>query len=183
MKNFIIISFVLAFIVSCEGPQPRYPVQKKSGSFFKVSIERSKKLLEAETKLIKNLMRADSLNTYLASPNGFWYTYESKIDTASYLPRTNDVVLLNYTIMTLGGDTLYRPEEIGLVDHAVDKSKLFPGLRNAVKLLKQGEKATFLFPSGQAFGYKGDQDKIGINLPIKTSLTLLEIKKDSSNLN
>lgn len=85
--------------------------------------------------------------------------------------------------MSMSGDTIYKVDDIGLVEHAVDKSQLFPGLRNAVKLLRKGEKATFIFPSGQAYGYKGDNDKIGPNIPIKSSVHLLEIKKDSSNIN
>ena len=117
------------------------------------------------------------------SKSGFWYTYEIKSDSAGYIPRTSDILLLTYNMMELSGDTIYSSNEIGLVEHAVDKSQLFPGLRNAVKLLQKGEKATFIFPSGQAYGYKGDNDKIGPNIPVKSSITILEIKKDSSNIN
>ncbi len=85
--------------------------------------------------------------------------------------------------MTFSGDTLYKAQDFGLVQHAVDKSQLFPGLRNAVKLLRKGEKATFLFPSSQVYGYRGDDNKIGPNQPLASSVTLLEIQKDSSNIN
>ena len=84
--------------------------------------------------------------------------------------------------MNLANDTIYSTKDIGLVEHAVDKSQLFPGLRNAVKLLGKGEKAAFIFPSEQAYGYKGDNERIGPNTPIKSSVNILEIKKDSNNI-
>ena len=182
MKKSLLALISLIFLVACGEPEPRKPVQVKSGNFFKESVERSKKILEAETVVIQDLIERDSINSYLPSTNGFWYTYEIKKDSSGYLPKSNDILLLTYNIMSLNGDTIYKKDDIGLVEHAVDKSQLFPGLRNAVKLLRKGEKATFIFPSGQAYGYKGDNDKIGPNVPIKSSVNILEIKKDSSNI-
>lgn len=183
MRKFGYLILLSALILSCGTPEPRKPVQVKSGNFYKKSVARSKQLLAVETSQINALIKKDSLNTYTASNNGFWYTYETKADSVAYLPQTNDVLLLTYNVMSLQGDTIYKVADIGLVEHAVDKSQLFPGLRNAVKLLGKTEKATFIFPSGQAYGYKGDNDKIGPNQPIKSSLQIIEIKKDSSNLN
>ncbi|MEO0572989.1 MAG: gliding motility-associated peptidyl-prolyl isomerase GldI [Bacteroidota bacterium] len=182
MRKFPLTLLLFLLLVACGEPAPRKPIQVKSGSFFKESVERSKRILTAETKVIQELIKKDSLKTYLPSTNGFWYTYEIKKDSAHYLPKTNDILLLTYNIMSLNGDTIYKVEDIGLVEHAVDKSQLFPGLRNAVKLLQKGEKATFIFPSGQAYGYKGDNNKINPNIPIQSSLHILEIKKDSSNI-
>ncbi len=182
MRKLLLSLLLLFIMVACGEPEPRKPVQVKSGSFFKESVERSKRILEVETKVIQALIEKDGSNKYLESNNGFWYTYEIKKDSTNYLPKTNDVLLLTYNIMSLKGDTIYRAEDIGLVEHAVDKSQLFPGLRNALKLIRKEEKATFLFPSGQAYGYKGDNNKIGPNLPIKSSVRILEIKKDSSNI-
>ena len=182
MKRIGFFLLPIILFLACGEPVPRKPVQVKSGSFFKESVARSKKVLEMETEVIQNLIKKDSSNSYFSSNSGFWYRYEQKKDSTGYLPKTNDIVLLTYTAMSLAGDTIYPMDDIGLVEHAVDKSQLFPGLRNAVKLLRKGERATFLFPSSQAFGYKGDKDGIGPNTPIKLSLTLLEIKKDSSNI-
>jgi len=170
-------------LLGCGGPEPRKPVQVKSGQFFKESIARSQELLAKEQKLIQKMIATDSTNSYIASDNGFWYTYEKKNDNSTYQLKTDDEVLLSYNLMNLNGDTIYNKEAIGPVLHAIDKSKLFPGLRNAVKVLKEGEIATFVFPSALAFGYKGDNDRIGPATPIKSSLELVRIiaKKDSLN--
>lgn len=50
------------------------------------------------------------------------------------------------------------------------------------KLLKEKETATFLFPSSLAFGYHGDNDKIGANIPLKTTISILEIKKQNDSI-
>jgi len=183
MKKLWIHVVVLTILASCGEPEPRKPVQVKTGSFIKESVERSKKILEREESVFQDYMKRDTANQYHSSTNGFWYTYEIKKGSSGYTPKSNDVLLLTYNVMSIKGDTIYKIKDIGLVEHAVDKSQLFPGLRNAVKLLKKGEKATFLFPSSHAYGYKGDNDKIGPNMPIKSSVNVLEIKKDSSNIN
>lgn len=182
MKRILFIT-ILSFLVSCRGPEPRQPVQVKSGSFYKVSIDRSKKILAQEEAIIKRIIAKDTLSSYASSDNGFWYTYETKNEESDYTLKTDDEVLLTYCLMTFNGDTIYSKDAIGLVQHAIDKSQLFPGLRNGIKLLKEGEKATFLFPSSQAYGYKGDDDKIGPQTPIKASLELLRIIKKRDTLN
>jgi len=178
--SFII---VLILVLGCEGPKPRKPVHVKSTSSYKESIERSKKLLAQEQNLIKNSIEKDSIREYFDSPNGFSYFYEVEDQSSTYQLKPNDEVLFTYTVMTLKNDTIYNTEEIGLVKHAIDKSQLFPGLRNGLKLMKTLDKITFLFPSSQGYGYKGDGNKIGPNTPLKASVQLLEIKKNKDSLN
>ena len=171
MRISLILLLALIF-VRCGGPEPRRPVEVKSGSFFKESVERNKALLAKEEKIIKDLMTKDTVHTYLASPNGFWYYMESVNDTAQYTPKTNDQILFSYNLMTLGNDTIYTAETLGPTSYVVDKEQMFPGLQQALKLLKINEKATFIFPSLQAYGYLGDGNAIGPRTPVKSSVEL-----------
>ena len=176
MKKILSV-FCLSFILlSCEGPKPRRPVEVKSGSFLKQSAERNKKLLEMEESLMNGLVEKDSLHEYLRSASGFRYYFDQQIPGEGYLPNTDDLVTLTYDLRTWNEDTLYRQDEIGTIRYKVDKQELFPGLRYSVKLLKEGETATFLYPSSLAFGYHGDEDRIGPNVPIKATLKILEIE-------
>ena len=52
------------------------------------------------------------------------------------------------------------------------------GLRDGIKLMKKGETITFLFPSHMAYGYHGDDKKIGTNEPLICTVTLNDIKLD-----
>jgi FKBP-type peptidyl-prolyl cis-trans isomerase len=57
----------------------------------------------------------------------------------------------------------------------MDKQELFSGLREGLKLMKSGETVTFMFPSQKAFGYYGDEDRIGINVPLKCEVSVNSI--------
>lgn len=168
-------------LLSCAGPEPRRPVEVKSGSFIKESVTRSKALLAQEEERIQTIISKDSLHDYTHSANGSWYYYHIKNEDVDYTPKPDDLVTLTYTIEGFGNDTIYSEEEIGILTYKVDKQDVFPGLRHSVKLLKEGEKATFIFPSSLAYGYHGDNNKIGINVPVKSTLTILKIEKNKEN--
>ena len=167
--------------LSCEGPRARRPVEVKSGSFLKLSAERNKKLLEMEEARMEALIGRDSLHEYLRSSSGFRYYYDKALPGEGYRPRPDDMVTLTYNLRTWNEDTLYRQEEIGIIRYKVDKQELFPGLRYSVKLLKAGEAATFLFPSALGYGYHGDDERIGPNVPLKATLEILEIEPQPQN--
>ncbi len=172
------IYFILAlFLFSCEGPEARKPVRVSSPIIKKSTVERNKELLALEEQIINALVKKDSLNEYQNTSSGSWFYYEKKKDTTSYLPKDDDIVTLTYTIMTLTNDTIYSAQEIGEQEIMVSKPSLFKGLRNTFTLLKENEKATFLFPSSLAFGYHGDENRIGPNTPIKSSVEILKIEK------
>lgn len=173
---------ILVLAICCKEPEPRWPVEAKSGSFLKLSAERNRRLLEQEEALMAQLIARDSAHTYLESATGTRYYYETKAQTDGYRPQPDDLVTLRYNLTTWNNDTLYGEAEIGTLRYKVDKQELFPGLRNSVKLLQEGETAVFLFPSSLGYGYHGDNDRIGPNLPLKSRLTLLKIEKNTDTI-
>lgn len=176
MKTWLGILICL-LLTACKEPEPRRPIQTKSGSFFKESVERSKKLLQIEEQKIQDIIKIDSLKHYNHTASGSWYHYWAINDSTEYTPKTDDLVVFTYDLLTLDNDTLYSQDDIGVVTYKVDKQELFSGLRNAVVLLKENEKATFLFPSSIGFGYHGDNNRIGTNVPLKSTVTILKIEK------
>ncbi len=183
MRYLALIAFCL-IMFACGGPVPRRPVEVHSGSFMKESIARNKDLLAQEEEKIKNIIAADSLHSYIASASGSWYYYLARNEATDYTPIAGDLVTIRYNILSLENDTIYSMDEIGVKQYLVDREDrdfLFPGLRNSVKLLKAGEAATFLFPSSLGYGYQGDQDRIGPNVPLKSTISLdaIEKQKDS----
>ncbi len=181
--NRVIVMVFVVLLCSCGETIPRKPIQVKSGSFYKASVTRSKEILAQEEAVIQSLIEKDTSHTYFSSADGFWYHYEVQNAKDEYRPKTNDEIVFTYNVMTLQGDTIYKKSTIGLVQHAIDKSQLFPGLRNGLKLLKSGEQATFIFPSSQAYGYKGDTGKIAPLTPIKSSVNVLKIIRRTDSLN
>ncbi|UZO80405.1 gliding motility-associated peptidyl-prolyl isomerase GldI [Aquimarina sp. ERC-38] len=167
----------------CKTPEARRPVSVSSGSFIQESIQRNKKLAAREEAQIKRLIAQDTSHTYLTSQNGFWYYYRQKDTMATQQPVFGDVVTFNYNIKDLNQNTIYSETEIDTVRYAIDKEELFQGLREGLKLMKEGETVTFLFPSYQAYGYYGDNDKIGTNIPLVSTVTLHTITKQSTKEN
>ncbi len=174
-------TFMLFF--SCKAPEARKPINTLSGSFIDESISRNKKLTAVEEAKIKKIIDTDSLNNYISSDGGFWYHYKKKDSISTITPEFGDVVRFNYDIKNLNGDIIYNQKEIDTVTYAIDKEELFFGLREGLKLMKEGEVITFLFPSYQAYGYYGDNNKIGTNIPLISNVTLYKITKQSTKEN
>lgn len=174
MKFNILLLLLLCFF-NCKTPEARKPISVKTGSFIEKSAKRNKELNKKEYENIQNQIINNSEKDYIASKSGFWYTYKVKSDSLTYTPKFGDIVNFNYNIKTLNGTTLYSKEELKTQNYVMDKQEIFTGLREGLKLLKSGESVTFVFPSQKAFGYYGDENKIGTNIPILCDVTINKI--------
>ena len=145
------------------------PESVQSGSFLKESAERNKKLNELEHKQIESIIKNNPDKDYIASESGFWYYYNSKIESDTIQPQFGDVIDFTFDVSNIEGDEIYT--DINKT-YIMDKEELFTGLREGLKLLKPTETATFIFPSQKAYGYYGDEQKIGTNIPLICEVTL-----------
>ncbi|AEE20086.1 protein involved in gliding motility GldI [Dokdonia sp. Hel_I_63] len=182
MRNLIFL-FSIFLIVSCSETVARRPVSQKTGSYVKTeTISRNKELIAQDEAAIKKFIASDTLNIYNPSPNGFWYSYIAKDTLGKQAPQVGDLVLFNYNLATINGKELVTQEELGNTVTQIDQSNpdIITGIREGLKLMKEGETMTFLFPSYKAYGYYGFEDRIPSNTPVRSTVTLLEIK-DQSN--
>lgn len=180
MNKLLTLAIVL-LALNCKTPEARHPISVKTGSFIDASVERSKKLNAQEQASIKKIMQEQD-NNYIASESGFWYYYNNKVETDTLkTPLFGDIVNYNYNVKALNGSLIYSKEDIKTQTYAMDKEELFTGLREGLKLMKTGETATFLFPSQKAYGYYGDENKIGSNLPLICEVTVNSITQNQTN--
>ena len=78
IKNELLIGYVIHYII---------------GSIFGfIYVSLNKFLIESEEVSFKEFIKKDSINSYIASPLGFWFTYTSKNNT-SYFPKFGDKVM------------------------------------------------------------------------------------------
>lgn len=178
MKKLALLVFIIAF-ASCKRPEPRRAVKKSSGNVIKESVARNKRLLKDEEALFQQIIKKDTAHTYMHSDAGSWYYYTNQNTESNYTAKPKDLVTMTYTILNINNDTLYSYKEIDTINYKVDMQELFPGLRHSVKLLKENETATFLYPSSLGYGYHGDTKKIGVNVPLKATLSILQIEKEN----
>ncbi len=184
-KLYILFILMIMVFAGCKSPEARRPVTQSSGSFINESIERNRELVALEEAEILEIIEKDTSNEYLASNSGFWYYYNKKSgDTTNVeMAGFGDVVNFDYSITDLDGTIIYAEGEIPTKTYHMDKEDLFGGLREGLKLMKEGEIVTFIFPSHKAFGYYGDKKRIGTNVPLITRVTLHSINEPNNNPN
>lgn len=173
-SKYISFLFLAAILVSsCKQHQEaRRPISQSSGSFMKKSAERNKKLIASEEGQIEALIKSNKKVKYMASTKGYWYTYIIQNPNDTLTPKKGDVAFFNYEIKDLKGNIIYSELELRPQTYAVDKQNIMTGLREGIKLMHKNEKINFLFPSHIAYGYHGDNKKIGTNQPLQCTVTL-----------
>jgi gliding motility-associated peptidyl-prolyl isomerase len=175
MSRIVTLIVCTLLLAACKSPEARRPVSSKSGSFIDASVARNIKLNEKEQSYIKRIMKENPSEDYIASENGFWYYYNLKQADSLTSPDFGDIVNFNYNIKTLNGNIIYTKEDIKTQNYVMDKQELFSGLREGLKLMKPGETVTFMFPSLKAYGYYGDQNRIGSNVPLICEVSINSI--------
>lgn len=176
-KSILFFITLLLFAWGCKTPEARRPVKTTSGSYINNSVERNKKMIAEEEKDIMKLIEKDTVNEIINSEYGFWYYYNIKNPTEEEKADFGDIIEFEYDVKDLNGKLIYSKEELGKQSYQMDKEELIYGLREGLKLLNEGETATFYFPSHKAYGYYGDLNRIGTNMPIISTVTVLNIKQ------
>ncbi len=167
----------MLFLFSCTEQKARRPVTQKTATILSETIQQKKELIASENKFIEDYIAKDTVNTYITSSFGFWYSYITKKENGIMSPKIGDVVALEYNITDINNNIIYAKEELGIKNYTIDKEDFIPGLQEGLKLMKVGETVLFVIPSYRAFGLVGDENKIGINQTIKSTVTLINIKQ------
>lgn len=170
-------------LVTCctQKQEARRPVSHTGGEFMKQSIERNKKLNQGEESKLKDLIKKDTASHYIASTKGYWYTYITKNEASTDNPNKGEIAFFDYEISDIENKVIYSQSELKPQQYVVDKQNIITGLRDGIKQMKKGEKVKFLFPSHLAFGYHGDNKKVGTSVPLIYTVTLNDIKIDPAS--
>lgn len=183
MKNTIstLAVVLLVVITGCQNKQEaRRPISHSSGSFMKQSMDRNKKLIAGEEAEIARVIRQNKRVKFIASTKGFWYSYIATNTKDKLTPKKGDVALFDYEVKDLKGRIIYSQSELGPQTYFVDKQNIMTGLREGIKLMHRNEKINFLFTSHIAYGYHGDNKKIGTNKPLLCIVTLRDFMSEAN---
>ncbi|WP_269225493.1 gliding motility-associated peptidyl-prolyl isomerase GldI [Flavobacterium eburneipallidum] len=180
-KLILALVLITSLIFSCNKEQEaRRPLSQASGTFMKKSAERNKKLVATEEEQIEQLIKSNPKVKYMASTKGYWYTYLTQNTLDTITPKKGDVAFFDYEIKDLKGNIIYSELELRPQTYSVDKQNIMTGLREGIKLMHKNEKIVFLFPSHIAYGYHGDNKKIGTNQPLMCTVTLHNFISESA---
>jgi gliding motility-associated peptidyl-prolyl isomerase len=182
MRKFIYTTAItfLFVLFSCQNSQvARKPISQSSGSFMKESVDRNKKLIAGEEEEIARVIRQNKKIKFIASSKGYWYAYATVNPKDSLTPKKGDVALFDYEVKDIKGRIIYSKNELGPQTYFVDKQNIMAGLREGIKLMHRKEKINFLFTSHIAYGYHGDNNKIGTNKPLLCIVTLRDFMSEA----
>lgn len=181
--NYLKLSiYTLLFTVllsSCKHhEEARRPISRASGSFMKKSADRNKKLVANEEDIIKKIIKSNPKVKYYATPKGYWFSYDEKNVNETAAPRKGDIAYFNMEVKDIKNNIIYSDSDLGPQTYYVDKQDIMMGLRDGIKRMHKNETVTFLFPSHMAYGYHGDNKKIGPNEPLIVTITLRNFVPD-----
>ncbi len=176
MKNSFLLIIGVLLLVSCSEQEARRPVTQKTSTVILETIKQNKQLIANENTFIEGIIAKDSVTNYITSSYGFWYTYITKKEEG-ITPVVGDEVSIEYNITDIYDKVIYSKNELGIKKYKIDKEDFIPALQEGIKLMKEGETITFVIPSYRAFGLVGDENRIGINQTLKSTVTLLKINQ------
>lgn len=179
MRPLLLFLVMLCFFLGCKSPEARPPVTTNSGSFIKESAQRNKKLNKIEREKIQKVIATFPEKDFVASKNGFWFHYNNQVNDEVATAKFGDKLEYTYDVSNLNGQIIYSTEDLGNQVYVMDKEELFSGLREGLKMMKPNENITFIFPSQQAYGYYGDENKIGTNVPLIVNVNLKTITQSN----
>ena len=90
MRYSLLFLLICLLLVSCKPSKSRHPISNNSGAFFDASIERNKQLNNREYSLIKTFIQ-NSEKSFKSTEYGFWYAYNTEIETNSNTPSTRPI--------------------------------------------------------------------------------------------
>lgn len=103
-----------------------------------------------------------------------YYIYHQGVGS---IPFPGEEVEIEYTISLLDGTECYKTKADEYEVLVVDKSEIETGVQEALKIMKEGDKAKLIVPSHIGHGLIGDMDKIPPLTTLIIDLHLLKIRK------
>ncbi|HNR86171.1 MAG TPA: FKBP-type peptidyl-prolyl cis-trans isomerase [Taishania sp.] len=106
-----------------------------------------------------------------------YYIYENGSGETA---QVDDVVDVEYTITLFDGTQCYATASDEVDEFKVDKAQIESGIQEAVKLMKEGDKAQLIVPSHLAYGIIGDMSKIPPLSPLVVDIKLVKIYRKTA---
>lgn len=179
LKRSIYTLLFAVLLVSCkQHEEARRPISQASGTFMKKSADRNKKLVANEEEVIKKIIKDNPKIKYYATRKGYWLYYDERNTTDLATPKKGDIAYFNLEVKDIDGKIIYSEADLGPQTYYVDKQDIMMGLRDGIKMMHKNETVTFLFPSHIAYGYHGDNKKIGTNQSLICTVTLRNFVPD-----
>ena len=119
--------------------------------------ELNRYFVQKDKERIQNYIERKKLDM-IESPSGFWYQIIEPGEGNYFIDA--DRVIMDYECSLLDGTECYSSTTLGPKELILGRSVMEPGMNMALRLLKPGAEAIFIFPPFLGYGLLGDGNKI-----------------------
>jgi FKBP-type peptidyl-prolyl cis-trans isomerase FkpA len=170
--RFKIIILPLVFFFSCGD---ELPVEKPEVNWTKKnSTDLNKELAEQEKIDIQLYLDRKPSWKMKESGSGLRYWIYKEGDGPKAM--SGSFAQVSFNISLLDGTFCYKTEEDEIEEFKVDKSQVESGVQEAIKLMREGDRAKLIIPSHLAHGLTGDMNKIPPLTPIVVDIELYKVR-------
>lgn len=170
MKLLVVVFFVVGLFSCKDNGQEQKPDVKWTKA---QSTELNKELAEQEKIHIQLFLDRKPIWKMEESGSGlYYYIYEKGTGPAAV---SGSYAQISFEISLLDGTFCYKTEENEIEEFRVDKSQVETGVQEAIKLMREGDKAKLIIPSHLAHGLSGDMNKIPPLTPIVVDVELYKV--------
>ncbi|HKR06425.1 MAG TPA: FKBP-type peptidyl-prolyl cis-trans isomerase [Bacteroidia bacterium] len=168
----MLLLFPLLFISSCSSGQENQE---------KMDKEKLKETLIRANKLYMN-KQSDDIDDYVKRHHLQMDTTATglriKIDKLGSGPRPEfkNNVTVKYIVSLIDGTECYRSDSLGPLTFSMNHDDVPQGLREAVSMMRAGDKAFAILPSHLGYGLTGDAKKIPSNATLIYQIELVKIE-------
>lgn len=167
-----------ALLVACRPKQGKPTPSRPSNSSFSQALRQelereNRRISETENEDIENYIKRRGW-PFLSTGTGLRLTIYEK--GQGRRPASGDVVWVQYTVSLLNGRECYRSDPGKVESFTVDFDMVESGLHEAMKYLREGDRAIVIIPSHLAFGLLGDLDKIPSYSTVVYDIYLAEVE-------
>jgi FKBP-type peptidyl-prolyl cis-trans isomerase len=158
MKNEFLILLLLATIsLSCKHERPKPKSDEEVLSYKEPLVKVNKILVDRDSLRISAYCKRKQLSLTVSS-SGLWYKIEhtGKGDSA----KIGKIANLKYKIYLLDGKLCYSSDSLGIKSFKIGEGGVETGLEIGIRMLREGDKATFILPPNLAYGLLGDEKRI-----------------------
>lgn len=166
---------ILLLFLACNRQERKTDIQHLEKKEFENRLILShRSFLEKEKERINHYVDSLAL-PFESTGTGLRYFIEKENEKGDSLKK-GDVVVIDYVLTSIYGDTLYQSIEDYPQEFMVDYDQVESGLHEGIKLMRVGERAIFIIPAHLAHGITGDQAAIKSQTTLVYKIHLLAKK-------
>lgn len=169
--KFTVFLTILFCLLSCRDSNQKLTVLQPGENEM---ADLNRYFIQKDKERILNYIERKNL-TMKESPTGIWYQILDAGEGEFF--RDGSKVKMEYECSLLDGTKCYSSETLGPKELILGRSEMESGMNEALRLLRPGARAIFIFPPYMAYGLVGDRKMIPSRAVVVYNVNILQPSK------